>query len=112
MDAPQTLHDVLHNVLDYVNTLQLKEGLLVNVSNKLKNAFEASPSAPTVAEHPINAKLLFSGVTVHVTKMVNVKIPNKFHPNVSDDNVHIHFTVSNEKGMKEKIVPQRFDEPY
>ena len=79
----------------------------MNVSNKLKNAFDASPSAVTVVEHPINARLLFCGVTVHVTKMVNIKTPNKTYPNMTDDNVRIHFTVSNEKGTREKILPQR-----
>lgn len=106
--APQSLQDVLHNVLDYVNTLQLKEGLLISTSNRLKSAFDASPSAPKIVEHAINATLLFGDIRIHVSKMVNIKTKSKYNPDSFDDNVSIHFSVNNGSGERQKVLPQRY----
>jgi hypothetical protein len=106
---PQTLQDVLHNVLDHVSTLNIKEGLLLSVSNRLKHAFDAVPNTPQVFEHPVNATLIFGGITIHVSKMVNVKTKSKYNAGM-DDNVSIHFSIKNNKGMREKVLPQRYGE--
>jgi len=107
----ESLGDLLHHIMEHIETLNLNENILLKTSNILKNCFDIKDKHKEFVSKEFNIKITLSECITKSDCIISInKIERNYKPIINNHEVvgysyknHVEFSINNGKIRKELI---------